>query len=486
MRRVRDARGRASISGLRPARRDGEAGDRVAASAAWVPAGSAGRHRTRGCPRAREGPAAAVCQRRRVRRCVGRSRGTGRDTHAGHDAVHRRAPVCQRESRPRERVPERRHQRRVDRRSRQDCRPARRVTHVRLCIEGQVARCARGRRAAGDIRRAGGHGAESGRSLAYHRTADLDRRWAAPLVAALRPEAARCLRDSGRNRRDDRQYAPRDDVRRRVRARPAALHRRHPGLRPLSQRPVCEEYAHKALQLDETVPSAHASLAWSLFVYDWDWDGADREFRRAIELNPRYASAHQWYAFLLASRGEHDAALLEGHTALELDPASVSARRGVGWLAFYARRFDQALDHLARAIEMNPMAVESYRILGTTLGIQGQWGEAERVLRDALALPGAGAYTQATLGWVLASADKRAQAEQQLRELETVARTGYVSPVAFAIVHVGLGNVDRALDWAERAYDERRGWLAYFKVNPMLDPLRANARFQTLLKKMRL
>jgi len=80
------------------------------------------------------------------------------------------------------------------------------------------------------------------------------------------------------------------------------------------------------LQLDETVPSAHASLAWSLFVYDWDWDGADREFRRAIELNPRYASAHQWYAFLLASRGEHDAPLLEGHTALELDPASVSAR----------------------------------------------------------------------------------------------------------------------------------------------------------------
>ena len=173
-------------------------------------------------------------------------------------------------------------------------------------------------------------------------------------------------------------------------------------------------------------------------------------------------------------------------TALELDPASVSARRGVGWLSFYARRYGQALDHLARAIEMNPMAVESYRILGSTLGMQRQWAEAERILRDALALPGAGAYTQATLGWVLASADKRAQAEQQLRELETVARTGYVSPVAFAIVHVGLGNVDRALDWAERAYDERRGWLAYFKVNPMLDPLRANRRFQTLLQKMRL
>jgi len=181
------------------------------------------------------------------------------------------------------------------------------------------------------------------------------------------------------------------------------------------------------------------------------------------------------YAFLLASRGEHDAA-----PARRIDGAGarsrvrVGASRAYGWLSFYARRYGQALDHLARAIEMNPMAVESYRILGTTLGMQGQWAEAERILRDALPLPGAGAYTQATLGWVLASAGKRAESEQQLRELERVAQNSYVSPVAFAIVHVGLGNVDRALDWAERAYDERRGWLAYFKVNPMLDSLRPN------------
>jgi len=247
-----------------------------------------------------------------------------------------------------------------------------------------------------------------------------------------------------------------------------------------------KEYARKALALDESVPSAHASLAWSLFVYDWDWEAADREFRRAIELNPRYASAHQWYAFLLASRGEHDAALLEGHTALELDPASVSARRGVGWLACYARRFDQALDHLARAIEMNPMAVESYRILGMTLGLQDKWREAERILREALPLPGAGAYTKATLGWVLARAGKKGEAERLLQELETVARESYVSPVAFAICHLGLGNLDRTLDWAERAYDEKRGWLVYFKVNPMLDPLRNEPRFRSLLQKMRL
>jgi tetratricopeptide (TPR) repeat protein len=245
-----------------------------------------------------------------------------------------------------------------------------------------------------------------------------------------------------------------------------------------------KEYARKALALDESVPSAHASLAWSLFIFDWNWDEAEREFRRAIELNPRYASAHQWYGFLLSSRGQHDAALLESHTALELDPGSVSARRSIGWMCFYAGRYDQALDHLARAIEMNPLAVESYRILGTTLAMLGKASEAERVLRDAMTLPGADAYTKATLGWVLARAGKRSDAAALLAELEAI--PGYVSPAAHAILHIGLGNVERALDWAERAYDERRGWLVYFKVNPMLDPLRQQARFKTLLDKMRL
>ncbi|HXM37942.1 MAG TPA: protein kinase [Gemmatimonadales bacterium] len=245
-------------------------------------------------------------------------------------------------------------------------------------------------------------------------------------------------------------------------------------------------YARKALSLDEAVPSAHASLAWSLFIYDWDWEGAEREFRRAIELNPRYASAHQWFAFFLASRGEHEAALLEGHTALELDPASVSIRRGVGWLYYYARRYDQARDHLARAIEMNPMAVESHRILAITLAQQGELRDAERVLREALTLPAAGAFTRAELGWLLARSGRAAEANALLTELHAFARDHYVSPVPFAILHIGLGNLDTALDWAERAYAERRGWLAYLKVNPIFDPLRQHPRFAALVQKMKL
>jgi tetratricopeptide (TPR) repeat protein len=247
-----------------------------------------------------------------------------------------------------------------------------------------------------------------------------------------------------------------------------------------------KEYARKALALDESVPSAHASLAWTLFIYDWEWEEAEHEFRRAIELNPRYASAHQWFSFLLAARGQFDAALLEGHTALELDPASVSVRRAVGWLYYYARRYGQAREHLARAIEMNPLQVESYRMLGSTLTLQGDLAEAERVLRETLTLPGAGAYSKATLGWLLAQAGKRPEAETLLHELEASRERGYVSPVALAILHIGLDNRREALDWSERAFDERRGWLAYVNVNPIFDPLRNEPRFAALVRKMRL
>lgn len=245
-------------------------------------------------------------------------------------------------------------------------------------------------------------------------------------------------------------------------------------------------YARKALELDEELAEAHASLAWSLFIYDWDWEGAGREFRRAIELDPRYASAHQWYAFLLASQGRFDEALVAGHTALELDSVSVSVRRSLGWLYYYARRYEQARYHLTRAIAMNQTAVETYRVLGLTLAERGALADAEDVLREATTLPGAGTYALAALGYVLARAGKRAEALALRADLEGQRQRGYVSPVAFAMVSVGLGEHDAALAWAERAYEDRRGWLAYLKVNPILDPLRAEPGFQALLGRMKL
>jgi len=135
---------------------------------------------------------------------------------------------------------------------------------------------------------------------------------------------------------------------------------------------------------------------------------------------------------------------------------------------------------------MNPVAEETYRVLGLVLAQQEQWEEAERVLREAMTLPGSGSYTLATLGYVLARAGRRDETRALLDELEARRRAGYVSPVAFATLEIGLGRVDRALEWAERARLERRGWLVYLRVNPLLDPLRGHPGFTALLAAMKL
>ena len=244
------------------------------------------------------------------------------------------------------------------------------------------------------------------------------------------------------------------------------------------------DYARKAIALDDTLAEAHTSLAWILFIHGWEWEESGREFRRAIELDPQYATAHQWYAFHLAAQGRQEESIIESHMAQELDPASVSVRRSVAWIYMYARRYDQMRHHIGRAIAMNPTAEENYRILGMALALEGDFEEAERILRYALTMPGTGTYTTATLGYALALAGRTDAAREQLAQLTAQARTGYVSPVSFATLYLGLGDVESALDWAERAYDDRRGWLAYVRVNPLMDPLRGHPRFEALVRRM--
>src|SRR5687768_3820316 len=235
--------------------------------------------------------------------------------------------------------------------------------------------------------------------------------------------------------------------------------------------------ARKAIALDETLAEAHASLAWSLFIYDWDWTAAEREFRRAIELAPGYATGHQWFAFLLVARGQIEEALVEAHMSQELDPASVSIRRGLGGIYAYARRYEQARYHTERAIAMNPLAEESYRLLGMALFRMGRVDEAERVLRESASLPGAGPYADATLGYVLAQRGKLDEAQEICARLEAAAKVGYVSPVSFGTLSLGLGQWEVALDWIQKSIDERRGWFVYSRVNPMFDAVRQHPRF---------
>jgi serine/threonine-protein kinase len=187
---------------------------------------------------------------------------------------------------------------------------------------------------------------------------------------------------------------------------------------------------------------------------------------------------------LLDALGATGEALVEGHTAVELDPGSVSARRSLGFAYLYARRYQQARYHLDRAIAMNPNAEETYRVLGVVLTLDGKHDEAERVLREAAQMPRAGTYTCASLGYALARSGQRDEAQAILAELQAHAAIGYVSPVAFATILLGLGDVDRALDWAERAHEERRGWTVYVNVNPLMDPMRGHPRFEALIRRM--
>lgn len=244
--------------------------------------------------------------------------------------------------------------------------------------------------------------------------------------------------------------------------------------------------ARKAIALDDTLAEAHTSLGWVTFIYDWDWVGAEREFSRAIELNPRYSTARQWHSWFLAAMGRFDEALAEGRAAIELDPLSVSIRRSMGWLQYYARHLDGALENLRRALVMNPTAEETHRLLGLVYAQQGLYDEATASFREAVSNSEGDMLSYAGLGHVAALAGRADEARAVLKELEERQRTRYVSPVALAMIQVALGDVDASFDLLEKAHQERRGWLAYLRIEPVLDPLRSDRRFHRLLERMRL
>src|SRR6266446_3552179 len=232
------------------------------------------------------------------------------------------------------------------------------------------------------------------------------------------------------------------------------------------------KYFEEAIALDPTYALAYTGLADSYSLHI--------DYR-----NVPVHEGHQKAKFYARKAIELDETLAEAHMAQENDPSSVSVRRSLGYTYLYARKYDQARYHLDRAIAMNPTAEESFRILGLILTLQKQFPAAERVLREALALaPEYGTMTKATLGYSLAAAGDPAYAKQMAMELEEKMKSDYVSPVEHAIVQIALGDKERALDWTERAIDERRGWAAYLRVHPIADPLRGEPRFHALVKKM--
>ena len=245
--------------------------------------------------------------------------------------------------------------------------------------------------------------------------------------------------------------------------------------------------ATHALALDEGLAEAHTSLGWVLFIHDWEWEAAGSHLARAIQLNPRYATARQWYSWYLMAMSRPQEGLTQGRIAAELDPISVSVSRSLGWLYYVAGRLDQAIPQLERALALNPTSEETLWVYGLALTDAGRHEEARAALTDAdTATRGANHHAYAALARLNVLTGRREEAEAALGALLETAKSRYVSPVDFARIHLALGNADGAFEWLEKAYQERRGWLTYLRIEPLLDPIRNDARFGELVRRMKL
>jgi tetratricopeptide (TPR) repeat protein len=241
--------------------------------------------------------------------------------------------------------------------------------------------------------------------------------------------------------------------------------------------------ALEALKIDETLAEAHIVLAAVKRRHDHDWVGAEREYRRALDLNPNYSMAHQRSALLLTALGRFDEAFAAIERARSLDPLSLIINSNVGEVFYHARRYEQAIEHCLKALEMDPYFRQARIQLGLCYAQETRFPEAVAELQKALSLS-RDAVALADLGYVYAISGDRAQAQKMLVEVMEVSRRRYVSSFDIAKIHIGLADKDAAFEWLDRAYEEQTDVLRNLKVDPIMDSLRADPRFQDLLKRM--
>jgi tetratricopeptide (TPR) repeat protein len=242
----------------------------------------------------------------------------------------------------------------------------------------------------------------------------------------------------------------------------------------------------KALEIDERLAEAHTSLGFFYLMYDWNFAGAEREFKRALKLNPGYANAHDGYGFLLKATGQNEAAVRECKKAQKLDPLSLFTNVSLGWAYYFARDFDRVLEQGRKVLDLDPRFDFAYWILGVALIQMGMMQEAVAALDRAVTLTGGGLTHKAHLGYAYALSGKRDDARKVIAELEETAREKYVPAYYFAIVYLGMDERDQFFTWMDRAVEERAGFLAFINVEPMFDAVRADGRFTELIDRMAL
>ena len=256
---------------------------------------------------------------------------------------------------------------------------------------------------------------------------------------------------------------------------------------PADAFPRARAAALRALELDAQEPEAHVSLGLVRRYWEWDWSGSESAFRRSLELAPGYAMAHTWYGYLLSGLSRHEEALAEMRLALELDPLSLITLAAAGGAYFFARRYEEAVALHRRAVGIDPEFLPARSDFARSLEYSGRTAEAveqyERVIRQAgmsMADPSAG------LANVLAVSGRVGESREMLAALSRRRAESYVSPWTLASIHARLGETGEALDWLERAFEERDPALVWLKVHPRFDALRAEPRFQVLLARLRL
>jgi TolB-like protein/tRNA A-37 threonylcarbamoyl transferase component Bud32/Flp pilus assembly protein TadD len=253
---------------------------------------------------------------------------------------------------------------------------------------------------------------------------------------------------------------------------------------PREAYPRAKAAALKALQVDETLAEAHVPLGAAGFAYDWDWAGAEKELRRAIELNPSYATAHNFYAQCLMFMGRHNEALAEIKRAQDLDPVSPIHNTVRGMVFFFARRYDEAIAECQRALELNAGFYPAHLFLAEAYEQERLHDKAISEYRKAIALQEGSTRAAAGLARGYVAAGRRTEALKIISDLRQLSKQRYVSAYGITQTYIALGDFDHAWAWLEKAFEERSFQLIWLKVDPTIDPLRSDPRFQDLLRRV--
>jgi len=238
--------------------------------------------------------------------------------------------------------------------------------------------------------------------------------------------------------------------------------------------------ATKALELDDNLAEAHTSLALVKMEYEWEWASSEGEFKRAIQLNPGFAEAHHQYSHYLTAMGRSSESLAESLRALELDPLSLVLNGHLAWHYLYARQYDQAIQQCQKTAELDRNYPETADFRGLAYEQKGMYREAIAELQMAVNLSGNSPHIKAELGHAYAIAGETTPALDILDELKRESTETHISSYDIAVIYIGLGRKEHALEAFEDAYQERSEWLRYVKVDPRLDPLRGDPRFEKL------